>query len=286
MTTHTVHVIKQARPGDDELAQLWKLYHAAERVETRWCRNTVGPIAEELANTGLSREEKMFLLRAWQVLVDGHGGYARLMGAFDCYVYNVQDAAADHVAYKPKLAQAINDGNLFDVILEAYAESRETIEALKSGMEAMATIYDAQKVRIADLSSAIIAPGVMRCAGCGFVLTKNNINMSAGTITAGDSKTEPCPNGCGPLWPITWKENALESRDDSEKWFEELQSARKRIAELEARTLSVKLPDPSSKAFWGGTGKNETFYPSTYKHWVAEAIEQAGTIAQVAIEVK
>lgn len=92
-----------------------------------------------------------------------------------------------------------------DVILEAYAESQETIEALKSGMEAMITIYDAQKAR---------------------------------------------------------------------------------IAELEARTLSVKLPDPSSKAFWGGTGKDETFYPSTYKRWVAEAIEQAGTIAQVAIEVK
>lgn len=205
MTTHTVHVMKQARPGDDELAQLWKLYHAAERVEDRWCRNTVDPIAEELANTELSREEKMFLLRAWQVLVDGHGGYARLMGAFDCYVYNVQDPAADHVAYKPELAKALNDGNLFDVILEAYAEAQETIEALKSGMEAMATIYEAQKAR---------------------------------------------------------------------------------ISELEARTLSVKLPDPSSKAFWGGTGKNETFYPSTYKRWVAEAIEQAGSLAQVAIEVK
>ncbi|WP_053091614.1 MULTISPECIES: hypothetical protein [Serratia] len=154
MTTHTVHVMKQARPGDDELAQLWKLYHAAERVEDRWCRNTVGPIAEELANTELSREEKMFLLCAWQVLVDGHGGYARLMGAFDCYVYNVQDPAADHVAYKPELAKVLNDGNLFDVILEAYAEAKEIIEALKSGMEAMATIYEAQKVRIGELEAA------------------------------------------------------------------------------------------------------------------------------------
>lgn len=62
--------------------------------------------------------------------------------------------------------------------------------------------------------------------------------------------------------------------------------ARARIAELEARTVRIKLPDPSSKAFWGSTGKGETFYPSTYKIWVKEAVERAGTIAQVAIEVK
>ena len=57
------------------------------------------------------------------------------------------------------------------------------------------------------------------------------------------------------------------------------------IDELEARTLSFALPDPSSKAFWGGTGKNETFYPSTYKLWLKEAIERAGIIAGVKIEV-
>ncbi|MBA7745221.1 hypothetical protein HV353_21980 (plasmid) [Enterobacter roggenkampii] len=62
-------------------------------------------------------------------------------------------------------------------------------------------------------------------------------------------------------------------------------AAQQRIFELEARTLSVKLPDPSSKAFWGGSGKNETFYPSTYKIWVKESIERAGAIAQVAVKV-
>lgn len=98
-----------------------------------------------------------------------------------------------------------------------------------------------------ELRSSVIAPGIMRCAGCGLVLTKNNLNMSAGTVTAGDSKSEPCPNGCGPLWPVTWKEQALEMRDDSEKWFLELQESRQRIAELEART--VKLPTPYPKGY-------------------------------------
>lgn len=65
----------------------------------------------------------------------------------------------------------------------------------------------------------------------------------------------------------------------------EMAALRQRIAELEARTLSIILPDPSSKAFWGGSGKNETFYPSTYKIWVKESIERAGAIAQIAVKV-
>ncbi|EOA0097313.1 TPA: hypothetical protein ACIJ16_000667 [Klebsiella aerogenes] len=115
--------------------------------------------------------------------------------------------------------------------------------------------------RIDELESSVIAPGIMRCAKCSFVLTKNSINMSAGTITAGDSKSEPCPNGCGPLWPVTWREQALQARDDSEQWFEDLQAAKARITELERQnsvladgviraeqwlmegTVTVKLPE-------------------------------------------
>lgn len=119
-------------------------------------------------------------------------------------------------------------------IVDECGQAAQMITALVEALEA------AEK-RNAELQSDVIAPGIMRCAGCGFVLTKNSINMAAGTITAGDSKTEPCPNGCGPLWPVTWKEQALQMRDDSESWFLELQDAKKRIAELEART--VKLPE-------------------------------------------
>lgn len=68
--------------------------------------------------------------------------------------------------------------------------------------------------------------------------------------------------------------------------FRKRLAAERKVSELEARTLSFTLPDPSSKAFWGGTGKNETFYPSTYKRWLTEAIESAGIIARIKIEVK
>ena len=52
------------------------------------------------------------------------------------------------------------------------------------------------------------------------------------------------------------------------------------------KPLTIKLPDISSKAFWSGTGKNETFHPETYCRWVKEAIEISCTIARVDVEVK
>lgn len=108
--------------------------------------------------------------------------------------------------------------------------------------------------RIAELESSVIAPGIMRCAKCSFVLTKNSINMSAGTITAGDSKSEPCPNGCGPLWPVTWREKALQARDDSEQWFDDLQIAKKRIAELESRTVKLAADRAAESGISGYDG--------------------------------
>lgn len=78
---------------------------------------------------------------------------------------------------------------------------------------------------------------------------------------------------------------ALSLLDELEFEKNTLFAAQQRIFELEARTLSVKLPDPSSKAFWSGSGKNETFYPSTYKIWVKESIERAGVIAGISVKV-
>ncbi|SCC62239.1 hypothetical protein GA0061070_104927 [Kosakonia oryziphila] len=51
-------------------------------------------------------------------------------------------------------------------------------------------------------------------------------------------------------------------------------------------SLTVTLPDISSKAFWSGSGKGEVFHPETYKRWVKEAIERACAIAGIVVEVK
>ncbi|HGP2483667.1 TPA: ead/Ea22-like family protein [Salmonella enterica] len=155
-------------------------------------------------------------------------------GGFDCQP-NAEANAEFIAAFNPKVALALLDK------LEHYKSREERVTKLvmdnSTSWDALYKKLEAAEKRIAEQQSAIIAPGIMRCAGCGFVLTKNNINMTAGTITAGDSKTEPCPNGCGPLWPVTWKEQTLQMRDDSEQWFLELQDAKNRIAELEAREI-------------------------------------------------
>ncbi|EAA8474184.1 ATPase, partial [Salmonella enterica] len=52
------------------------------------------------------------------------------------------------------------------------------------------------------------------------------------------------------------------------------------------KPLTITLPDTSSKAFWSGTGKSETFHPETYKRQVKEAIKRACVIAGIGVEVK
>ncbi|HHN5367027.1 TPA: hypothetical protein ACQ8UR_003896 [Escherichia coli] len=99
--------IKMWRPTKKETDNLWKLYHAAVRLQDRWHSNTVPVIAEELSATDLTRHEKMFLLRAWQMLVDDHARLDRFLGAFDTYLLNFQDPDAEHVAYKPELRQLL-----------------------------------------------------------------------------------------------------------------------------------------------------------------------------------
>ncbi|SUH14949.1 conserved hypothetical bacteriophage protein [Salmonella enterica subsp. enterica] len=128
----TVHTLKQCRPNQEETEYFWKLFHAAQRNDARWHGSEISIIADELFRTDLDRDQKLFLLRSWQVLVDDKGGFGRFMGAFDTYVYNMQDPDDDCVAWKPELAQILNDGNCFDILLDAYHEAQQRIAELEA----------------------------------------------------------------------------------------------------------------------------------------------------------
>ncbi|WP_143572919.1 hypothetical protein [Stenotrophomonas maltophilia] len=67
-----------------------------------------------------------------------------------------------------------------------------------------------------------------------FQLHRTNLYLQSGTVGAGDSKTEPCPNGCGPLWPVTW-----------ETWAREGWAEAKRL-NLENAALSAQ-PSPGGQ---------------------------------------
>lgn len=70
-----------------------------------------------------------------------------------------------------------------------------------------------------------LVPGQMRCARCKFQLTRSVLYMGSGTVGAGDSRSEPCPNGCGPLWPVTWEEAARDAWAAWEQMFERAKAA-------------------------------------------------------------
>ncbi|EFY4388760.1 hypothetical protein V6L27_004068 [Salmonella enterica] len=137
----TVHTIKQCRPDQKETEYFWKLFHAAQRNDARWHGSESSIIADELSRTDLDRNQKLFLLRAWQVLVDDKGGFGRFMGAFDTYVYNMQDPDDDCVAWKPELSKLLCDGQLLDVVIDAYQSARQRIAEL-----------EARKVNLSKLS--------------------------------------------------------------------------------------------------------------------------------------
>ncbi len=74
---------------------------------------------------------------------------------------------------------------------------------------------------LSDRSRTDVVPGVMRCAKCKFVLHRQTLFMRSGTVGAGTNETEPCPNGCGPLWPQTWRDEARDLGERLEALWEE-----------------------------------------------------------------
>ncbi|EPB8130358.1 TPA: hypothetical protein PXP79_001603 [Yersinia enterocolitica] len=96
--------------------------------------------------------------------------------------------------------------------------------------------------RITELENAALVPGVLHCAKCNFQLSKTNLYMKSGTTGPGDNKSEPCPNGCGPLWPVTWRQWAFDASAAADKYFDELKAAEARLL------VPVKLP--KTNGYW------------------------------------
>lgn len=84
-----------------------------------------------------------------------------------------------------------------------------------------------------------IVPGVMHCAKCKFQL--NRVTLSPQGAFAGDNNTEPCPNGCGPLWPVTWEQEARAGWASLEQAFNNGEKAglRRAAEQCEKRACSI-----------------------------------------------
>ena len=78
----------------------------------------------------------------------------------------------------------------------------------KNGPESNMAQQPAPSAAAAGQRRSDLVPGVMHCAKCKFQLNRVTLCVSDGNAYAGNNETEPCPNGCGPLWPVTWEQEA------------------------------------------------------------------------------
>lgn len=107
-------------------------------------------------------------------------------------------------------------------VVRLFSSPDEAAEELAKGETALA---QGQADRV---------PGMMRCAKCSFVLVRNVLHAQSGAITAGGNETEPCPNGCGPLWPMTWRQHAEDMAARCEEQMARAVAAEASIADFEA----------------------------------------------------
>lgn len=92
-----------------------------------------------------------------------------------------------------------------------------------------------------------LVPGVMRCAKCEFQLVRQVLAVNLGEVFAGDSKTEPCPNDCGPLWPVTWKQYAEQAMDAAESMADRAFAAEKEVKQLRGELSALDAPSLRAK---------------------------------------
>lgn len=126
----------------------------------------------------------------------------------DVYMTKAQREAFDRIAEK---ARAL-DGHSPPAIGHISVESARALREGRVGGTVFAKPFDLNNVPIyTTCQPRLLVPGVMRCAKCEFQLQRVNLHVDSGTLSAGGNETEPCPNGCGPLWPVTWEQYAKEA---------------------------------------------------------------------------
>lgn len=108
---------------DDERL-IWALFRAATRVDSRygyWL--TVDRLAEELKATSLDREERLLLLRAWQLLAWNQGTFGRLWSGYGAMYSNLCDQDLDYLEINQQIRRANENAELLPVVIEAYEEA-------------------------------------------------------------------------------------------------------------------------------------------------------------------
>jgi hypothetical protein len=108
---------------------------------------------------------------------------------------------------------------------------------------------DQWQAKAEELERLVYVPGQWRCAKCKFVVQKMVLSAVDGSVgVQADTKTEPCPNGCGPLWPMTERQSGNELCERLEAAYEDERQlkARAESSEREVKALREAL-EPFAK---------------------------------------
>jgi hypothetical protein len=92
------------------------------------------------------------------------------------------------------------------------AETREAANrlAFEPSLRRLREERDEWKARTERAEAIAYVPGLRRCAKCGCNLMTTTIHVPSGAMSS-DLNPKDCPNGCGPMWPVTERQTANES---------------------------------------------------------------------------
>lgn len=149
--------------------------------------------------------------------------------------------------------------------LKTADEHTKKIEALLEpyvSWDGKPSVFDAAESRISSLAGEVerltkerdelhrkvYAPGVWKCAKCNFRLLQANLNAADGTVTVRDAPGDKCPNCEGPLWRVSWKDEANENLDIGEQQVARAVAAEARAEKAEDALAALSGQDTPSEA--------------------------------------
>ncbi|TCL06845.1 hypothetical protein [Sodalis ligni] len=116
--------MKVAVVDKDDERLIWAVFRAAQRVDSRygyWL--TVDALAAELKSTSMDRQERLLLLRAWQLLAWNQGTFGRLWSGYGAMYSYLCDQDMDYLEINQQIRRSSDDAELLPVVIEAYEEA-------------------------------------------------------------------------------------------------------------------------------------------------------------------
>jgi len=87
----------------------------------------------------------------------------------------------------------------------------------------------AAKERAEKAEALAYVPGLRKCAKCGCSLLSTNLHVNHGAVSA-NNEPQDCPNGCGPMWPVTERQAGNEMIDRMEVMSDTIRDLQSRPA--------------------------------------------------------